>query len=147
MAKLQDEAQSDLNGPDDDVGWEKPFISEGDVLTAWTLRAVATSLPQPRPVAALHALNARFRLSSLVQAPGVYIQNMAVAAFTSISPEVATGPLGPIALENRRHLMEQSTEPQVLAYLRELQREQKSGCDPASMLYCDSNALLMPFTN
>ncbi|OCK91466.1 uncharacterized protein K441DRAFT_208219 [Cenococcum geophilum 1.58] len=145
VAELQRQAQGDLAAQDD--GAEKPFISEGDVLTAWTLRAVVSSLPQPRPVAALHALNARFRLSSLVQASGVYIQNMAVAAFTFVSPEIATGPLGHIALENRRHLMEQSTEPQVLAYLRELRREQKSGSDPASMLYCESNALLMPFTN
>lgn len=145
VAELRRQAQEGL--PVQDDGTEKPFISEGDVLTAWTLRAVASSLPQPRPVAALHALNARFRLSSLIQAPGVYIQNMAVAAFTFVSPEVATGPIGPIALENRRHLMEQSTEPQVLAYLRELRREQKSGVDPASMLYCESNALLMPFTN
>jgi hypothetical protein len=33
---------------------------------------------------------------------------------------------------------------QVLAYLRELHREK---ADPASMLYCESDALLMPFTN
>jgi len=140
------------------------FISEGDVLTAWSLKAVASSLPQPRPVAALHALNARFRLSSLAQAQkqtgtqpsgGVFLQNMAVAAFTFISPDVAVGPLGPIALENRRHLMEQATEPQVLAYLRELRKDSKhdpesdsdAPVDPATMLYCDSDALLMPFTN
>lgn len=141
VAELQRQAQGDLTAQ----GAEKPFISEGDVLTAWTLRAVVSSLPQPRPVAALHALNARFRLSSLAQTSGVYIQNMAVAAFTFVSPEVATGPLGPIALENRHHIMEQSTEPQVLAYLRELRREQRA--DPASMLYCESNTLLMPFTN
>jgi hypothetical protein len=142
VAALQRQAQSELTVQDG--GAEKPFISEGDVLTAWTLRAVVSSLPQPRPVVALHALNARFRLSSLAQASGVYIQNMAVAAFTFASPELATGPLGPIALANRRHLAEQATEPQVLAYLRELRREQ---ADPASMLYCESDTLLMPFTN
>jgi hypothetical protein len=145
VADLRRQAQDDLAAQDS--GEEKPFISEGDVLTAWTLRAVASSLPQPRPIAALHALNARFRVSSLVQASGVYVQNMAVAAFSFISHEVATGPLGPIALENRRHLMEQSTEPQVLAYLRELRREENNGVDPATMLYCESNALLMPYTN
>jgi hypothetical protein len=147
MAELQRQAESDLTAQGHEP--EKSFISQGDVLTAWTLRAVVSSLPQPRPVAALHALNARFRLPSLAQASGVYVQNMAVAAFAFISPDVGTGPLGPIALENRRHLMEQSTEPQVLASLRELRREQKSGIDvdPAVMLYCESNALLMPLTN
>lgn len=145
VAELHRQAQDDLAAQD--AGEEKPFIGEGDVITAWTLRAVASSLPQPRPIAALHASNARFRVSSLVEASGVYVQNMAVAAFTFISHEVAIGPLGPIALENQRHLMEQSTEPQVLAYLRELRKEENDGVDPATMLYCESNALLMPFAN
>lgn len=145
MESLREEALSDLKAQHNAAG--HLFVSEGDVLTAWSLRAVAASLPAPRPIAALHALNTRFRLPTLANAPGVYIQNMAVAAFTLVSHEVAVGPLGTIALENRRHLMEQSTEPQVLAYLRELNKEQASGGDPASMLFCDSNALLLPFTN
>jgi hypothetical protein len=42
--------------------------------------------------------------------------------------------------------MEQSTEAQVLAFLRELRRESKSGSDPA--IVCgEPDALLMPFTN
>ncbi len=144
VAELQRQAASDLAAIHS--GEEKPFLSEGDVLTAWATRAVASSLPHPRPVTVLHALNARFRLSSLTQASGVYIQNMAVAAFMFLSPEVATGPLGPIALENRRHLMEQSTESQVLALLRELRRESKADSDPA-FVCGPSDALLLPFTN
>jgi hypothetical protein len=156
VAELRHQAQDDLAAPDDS-GREKPFVSEGDVLTAWALRAVVSSLPQPRPVSVLHALNARLRLSSLAQAssssssssPGVYVQNMAVAAFAFLSREVATGPLGPIALENRRQLMEQSTEAQVLACLRELRRGSNtgSGSDPAMVCAESSDALLMPFTN
>lgn len=145
VAELRRQAQEDL--PVEEDGDEKPFISEGDVLTAWATRAVALSQPQPRPVTVLHALNARFRLSSLTQASGVYVQNMAVAAFTSLSCEVATGPLGPIALENRHQLMEQSTEAQVLAFLRQLRRESKLASDPATMICSESDALLMPFTN
>lgn len=144
VAELRRQAEGDLAAKDG--GEEKPFISEGDVLTAWATRAVASSLPQPRPVTVLHALNARFRLSSLAQASGVYVQNMAVAAFAFLSPEAAIGPLGPIALENRRHLMEQSTEGQVLAYLRELRRESKADSDP-TMVCGESDAVLIPFTN
>jgi hypothetical protein len=138
------QARGDLAAQDN--GEQKPFISEGDVLTAWAARAVASSLPKPRPVTVLHALNARFRLTPLLQASGVYIQNMAVAAFTFLSSEVATGPLGPIARENRRHLIEQSTEAQVLAFLRELQREFKSGSD-ATLVCGEPDAVLIPFTN
>jgi hypothetical protein len=144
VAELRRQAQSDLTGKDG--GEEKPFISEGDVLTAWAIHVVASSLPTPRPVTALHALNARFRLPSLVTDAGVYVQNMSVAAFAMLAPEVATGPLGPIALENRRCLAEQATEAQVLAGLREIREEAKTGTE--SVLMCgEPNALLMPFTN
>ncbi|KAJ6146816.1 hypothetical protein N7497_008798 [Penicillium chrysogenum] len=125
--ELRRQAQDDLAVQD--MGEVKPFISEGDVLTAWAARAVACSLPQPRPVTVLHALNARFRLSSLVHASGVYVQNMAVAAFTFLSPR------------SRRAL-----EAQVVAFLRELRRGSKAGSDPA-LLCGESNAVLIPFTN
>ncbi|KAH8911586.1 hypothetical protein BR93DRAFT_351993 [Coniochaeta sp. PMI_546] len=144
VAELRRQAEVDLAAVD---GGEKNiFVSDGDVLTAWATQAVASSLPQPRPVTVLHALNARFRLSALAQASGVYIQNMAVAAFTFLSAEVATGPLGRIALENRRHLLEQATEGQVLAFLRELRGQSKTDSDP-TMLCGESDAVLLPFTN
>jgi hypothetical protein len=120
------------------------FVSEGDVLTAWTLRALAQSLPSPRPITALHALNARFRLPALKNAQGVYIQNLAVAAFTSVPASVATGPLSGIASLNRTCLAAQATAPQVLSYLRAVDDET---ADPATMLFCDAEGVLMPFTN
>ncbi|KPM44900.1 hypothetical protein AK830_g1651 [Neonectria ditissima] len=92
VASLRRQAEDDLDVADDG---SKPFVSDGDVLTAWATRAIASSQPQPRPVALLHVVNARFRLPSLIQAPGVFVQNMAVAAFTFLSPAVATGALGP----------------------------------------------------
>lgn len=144
VAELHGQAQNDLAC--EDGGEEKPFISEGDVLTAWAVHAVASSLPQPRPITVLHAVNARFRLSSLIQASGIYVQNMAVAAFAFLSSDLTVGPLGLIALANRRHLVEQSTEAQILASLREMRMESKSGSDPA-VLCGDPTALLMPFTN
>ncbi|KAK7428450.1 hypothetical protein QQZ08_005069 [Neonectria magnoliae] len=143
VAGLRRQAEDDMVAAD---GGGKPFVSDGDVLTAWATRCIASALPQPRPVTLLHVVNARFRLPSLIQAPGVFVQNMAVAAFTFLSPDVATGPLGPSALENRRHLMEQATEGQILAFLRELQGESKAGSDP-SMVCGESDALLIPFTN
>lgn len=145
MADLQLQAQIDLAAHYS--GGEKPFVSEGDVLAAWTLRAAASTLPQPRPMAVFHAINARFRLSSLLKSQGVYIQNMAMPGFSFVSPEVAAGPLGISALENRRCLMEQSTESQVLAWLRELRKEETADGNPLAILYCESNDMLFPFTN
>ena len=142
MAALRRQAENDLATADG--GEEKPFVSDGDVLTAWATRAIASSVSEARPVVVLHAVNARFRVPSLLQASGVYVQNLAVAACTLLSPEVATGALGPLALENRQHLSEQATEAQVLACVRELQT--KADGD-ANILCGESNSLLVPFTN
>ncbi|KAL3587656.1 hypothetical protein FPOAC2_13554 [Fusarium poae] len=139
LMALRQEAEGDLA-----VAGEAPFISDGDVLTAWAARAVAVSLPQPRPVTVLHAVNARFRLPALVNAPGVFIQNMAVAGFTLLSAAEATGPLGAIAVANRRHLSEQASEGQILACVRELRRD--TAGDPR-VLCGPSDALLLPMTN
>ncbi|KAK1983635.1 hypothetical protein LZ30DRAFT_748508 [Colletotrichum cereale] len=144
IAELRCQAEMDLTPVEDG---KPPFISDGDLLTAWAVRMVASSLPQPRPVTVLHALNARFRLSSLIEAQGVFIQNMAVGAYTFLSADGARGPLGQIAQENRRHLMEQATEGQVLALLQELLKDSKSGGGDPRLLCGDPDALLMPFTN
>jgi hypothetical protein len=81
-----------------------------------------------------------------MNAGGVYLRNMAIAACTFLSPETAAGSFGAIALENRRHLTEQSTEPQVLAFMRELCYDPALGKDP-SHVFGDPNAILVPFTN
>lgn len=144
MQEIRSQAESDLAAAHS--GEETSFISDGDLLTAWAVQAVASSLPRPRPVTVLHAVNARFRLTSMLQAPGVYVQNMAVAAFTFLSHKAAKESLGVIALENRRHLVEQSTEAQVLAFLRELRCQAKTESDPA-LLCGESDVVLQPFTN
>lgn len=123
---------------------EKPaFVSDGDILTAWALRAISTSMPRPRPMTALHVMNARFRIPSISNASGIYIQNMILPANTFLSAEEALKPLGIIALRNRQHLMEQATEAQVLACLR----EQLQVSEPSKLFYSDANALPVPFTN
>jgi hypothetical protein len=117
VAAIRLQAQNELPNQGNDE--ERPFISDGDVLTAWTMRAVATSLPSPRPITTLHAMNARFRLPSLINAKGVYLQNMLVPGFIFVSSDMTRDPMGSIALSNRQHLLQQATEAQVLASLRE----------------------------
>ncbi|RDW87132.1 uncharacterized protein DSM5745_03774 [Aspergillus mulundensis] len=146
---LLHQARRDLavSAPDGDQDAEKPFISEGDVLTAWASRAIARSLSRPRPITVLQVLNARFRLPSLIKAPGVYIQNMAMGTFAFHSPAlIKNGTLGPLALQNRRDLTAQATEKQVLALLRELRQRAKSGREP--VIVCgEPNATLMIVSN
>ncbi|KAM0241439.1 hypothetical protein ACHAP5_007636 [Fusarium lateritium] len=141
LSALRSQAEADLSKTAGDV----PFLSDNDILTAWAARIVGLSQPQPRPVTALYVVNARFRLSSLSRAEGVFIQNMAVPGFTVLSSNEATGPLGPIALANRQQLRSQATENQVKALVRELQKV-TAGSDP-NLLCGPSDAVLMPLTN
>lgn len=141
VAKLRQQAELDLAKRND--GSEVPFVSDGDLLTAWAIQAVATCTAGARPITALHAMNARFRLPSLSNAQGVYLQNMLVPGYMYVSSEVARGPIGPVALHNRKSLMEQATEAQVLASLR----EQQIAGDPSTLLHTDSDAVLLPFTD
>ncbi|KAL4907675.1 hypothetical protein BDW74DRAFT_111791 [Aspergillus multicolor] len=148
---LLNQARSDLavsaSGTDTDQDAKGPFISEGDVLTAWTSRAIAASQPRPRPMTVLQVLNARFRLPSLLKAPGVYIQNMTMGAFAFLPPALLkNGTLGPLALANRRLVTEQCTEGQVLAVFRELRNQAEVAGDPV-ILCGEANATLMIVTN
>ncbi|KAJ8112220.1 hypothetical protein OPT61_g5360 [Boeremia exigua] len=141
MAAMRLKAQSDIVAS---VNKEnQSFVSDGDILTAWALRAVSTSLPQPRPVTAMHAMNARFRIPAIDKASGVFVQNMLLYGYSPLSAEEAMGSLGTIALKNRQHIADQATKQQVLASLREQFRSK----DASKLLYCDADALLMPFTN
>jgi hypothetical protein len=144
------EAQADLDATTA-AGTERPFVSEGDVLTGFFVRALARALPSPRPIIALHALNLRFRIAAIAQASGVYIQNMAIGAFLLLGAAEATGSIGSIALANRKGLAAQATEAQALAYLNEVfparGNPAKTGLDPARLLFGPTDGLLVPFTN
>lgn len=144
---LRKQAHSDISGLNaEKVQGEGSWVSTGDVLTAWATRMIASGLPTPRPITVLHALNAKFRLPSMVQAPGVNVHNAVEACFTFMDHETAVGPLGTAALENRKQLGEQATEGQVLAMLREVEREAETSDDPR-VLCGPPDALLVPFTN
>lgn len=111
---------------------EKAFVSDGDVLTAWMTQIIASSEPHPRSVTILRAVNARFRLASLLQTPnkGVYVQNMVLASFTSLPPQVVKGPLGKVALETRRQLSEQTEKQQMIMLLQRLRQKIEKGREP-----------------
>ncbi|KNG50040.1 hypothetical protein TW65_02958 [Stemphylium lycopersici] len=142
MTQLREQAEDDLSASSD--GEKAPFVSDGDILTAWSMRAVAlSSAPSTRPMTALHAMNARFRLPALANAQGVYLQNMLVPAYTFLTPELSRGPLGPIALANREALKQQATEAQVTANLR----EQRVLGDPSAMMCTEPTAVLASFTD
>lgn len=146
LARLRKQVEQDLVESSNAAGKPVPFVSDGDILTAWMTNAMASALPQPRPVTVLQAANCRARIPSLSQTSGLYVQNMALGAFVSLSASTATGPLGEIAQVNRRHLAQQCTEGQMAAFLRQLYALPHLQSDP-SIVCGDVNAVLMPFTN
>ncbi|KAM5350602.1 hypothetical protein ACJ41O_007107 [Fusarium nematophilum] len=124
---------------------EKPFLSEGDVLLGWTTRLIASSEPQHRPVTILLSVNLRFWMKALMQSTGVYAQNLAGASFAFLSPAMARGPVGPIALANRQHLKAQTTQPQLRALLRTVIADNQKG--DATFLFGPPNMLLLIVSN
>lgn len=141
---LRQQAESDLGGGDG--SGKSPFVSDGDILTAWGTHLIASSLPQPRPITIINPMNARFRLPELANSNGVFVQNMALAALTFLSPQDACGPMGKIALENRRQLLDQATPKHIHAFLQDLRSQPQDRRDP-SMPYGDPGTVLVPMTN
>lgn len=115
------------------------FVSDGDILTAWATSVVASALPKPRPMTVVNMLNIRFRLSPLIESGGIYLQNMVLAGYAFLSAQLARGPLGPIALSHRSHLVEQTSEQQTLSQLQTVRQDIKSSGSP-NLLYGEPHA-------
>lgn len=144
MDKLRQRAQDDLPVVD---GQDKPFISDGDILTAWLCRSVALSLPRPRPLAVMQALNIGLRLPSLINAPGLFVQNMTLSGGVNLAADVARGSLGSIALNHREQLAGQLSEAQVLASLRHIREKVKPETSSVPRLFAPPDAVLVNFSN
>ncbi|KAI2476242.1 hypothetical protein Ptr902_12318 [Pyrenophora tritici-repentis] len=142
MAKLRLQVQQDIASASGGDG-KDVFVSDGDVFTAWLIHTIATASPHPRPVTLTQGINARFRIPLLINAQGVFVQNMLAVGFTLYSPDVATGPIGQIAQSTRQQLAEQATEGQVIANIE----AQRVAGDPLAALYSDLNAVPIVTTN
>ncbi|KAJ5818542.1 hypothetical protein N7474_004133 [Penicillium riverlandense] len=122
-----------------------PFVSDGDIITAWITQAAASSEPkETRPVTVYSVLNARFRIPQLRK--GVFIQNMALGTCTFLPVQLAHGPIGSIALSHRQHVLEQGKEKQIFGFLRRAYQDiEKTGIP--KLFFGESHALLMLFNN
>lgn len=140
QTKVQREIAESTQGLD-----HTPFVSDGDIITAWITQAAASSESEkPRPVTIFSALNTRFRIPQLRN--GVFIQNMVLGTYTFLSARLAHGPIGPIALSHRQHVAEQAREKQMLAFLRSAFQDIEA-TGSLRLFFGDSHALLMLFNN
>lgn len=139
FARLRQEAYSDLASAPPDLltyntnpptpnGPHTPFLSDGDILLAWTLRLLTASNPTlhsyPRPLLAMNVLGLRSPTSTpsagypaLMPREKAYIHNCVTASFTLFprADDVLTRPLGHVAARIRKDLREQSTRAQLEA--------------------------------
>ncbi|KAF4445985.1 hypothetical protein F53441_10319 [Fusarium austroafricanum] len=120
VENLHQRALKDL---EDEVG--DPWVSPADAILAWVSRAVN---PRPsRPITMTTTIDARTRISELQGASGVYVQNMVLGSFATISPDDFRGPLGKQALVNRRGLLDQLQETNLIGILQLLRKRWDSG--------------------
>ncbi|KAK1981334.1 hypothetical protein LZ30DRAFT_592953 [Colletotrichum cereale] len=147
VASLRAQAMADLHAMDEKgLGTgEAPFVSEGDVLTAWWTRIVCLARGSNRPVTVLNAVDITGRLKT-VFAPGkLYVQNFALGTWTLLSSaEVLKAPLGYVARCFRYDIQTQTTPSQLMAFMRRVRQRGRCKTQP---IYGDPNSMLIIFTN
>ncbi|KAK4464719.1 hypothetical protein QBC42DRAFT_196226 [Cladorrhinum samala] len=152
VAALKQRAISDLElTGGDESPKSAPFVSDGDILTALGTKSVAASLGQnsTRSLAVLNVfeLRSRFPTSNIFDTSKfAHVQNAFFILVCIFSGQQARGlPLGQVALRMRQALLEQTTEPQVRAVIRDARASLKATGRPT--VYAEKNSMLMPVTN
>ncbi|KAJ4151606.1 hypothetical protein LMH87_012296 [Akanthomyces muscarius] len=96
----------------------KRYISESDAITAWVTRQVALSEPRPRPVTIMSLFNGRYALKQHLNPDAVYLQNMVLINYTTLSAEEARDAVAPLALACKAQLSEQTSESRALGFIQ-----------------------------
>lgn len=130
MAVLRQQAADDLsttnaNGQDTTasngtLAPATPFVSDGDILTAWLTQITFLAYgPSSRPVAFNNVFELRSRLPDVFDPSAAYVGNFARTAQTQLTADEARFlPLGQLALRYRQSLASQTTEGQVRGAIR-----------------------------
>ncbi|POS74871.1 hypothetical protein DHEL01_v206732 [Diaporthe helianthi] len=127
---------------------EKPFVSEGDVISAWAIRNISLSLgPRcKRTMAVLNVFELRSRLRQAFNSSTAYVQNAFFVLTTIFTvQEAQTMSLGEIALRLRSSTKEQTSVPQVEALVRDQRASIKKTDRP--VVFAERDSILLPFSN
>lgn len=119
MEAIMQEAKSHIMGEVDAASSElKPFISEGDVLTAMACRTLAQyqGSGSTREMAIIMAVDPRTRAKSVFRQDTAYVQNSPTNVYFLCSANKVLGmPLGQLALLVREAIAAQTSEEQLKA--------------------------------
>ena len=145
---LKQQAARDLAAEAGSSGGAVPFVSEGDILTAWCckLACLDKAPDSKRPVTVVNTVDVRSRLKSVFDPAAAYVQNLVIPCWVLLTVrEIVARPLGSLALLMRAALAAQMTEGQARAILRQQLRTTEETGSP--FLVGAPSGLLMPFTN
>lgn len=145
LGKLNDQIQREISETDC-LGASSTFASENDILTAWIAHIVCAAEPAPQPITVMAFLNLRAKLSRLSRADNVYAQNMLMFTYAFLSVQQLQGTTGGIALAHRRHFKEQTSESQVLSFMR-MMRHGLTTAYWNSLLFGDLKSFPIIFNN
>lgn len=143
VASIPSDTGSQSNGTN-----EKPFVSEGDVIAAWAIKNIGLGLgPEcKRTMAVMNVFELRSRLSQAFNSSAAYVQNAFFVLTTIFTVQEAQDlPLGEIALRLRTSTIEQTSEPQVEALVRDQRASIKKTDRP--VVFAKRDSILLPFSN
>lgn len=115
--RMRDIARRELSTKESD-GSELPFLSEGDILASWWMKTMVTALRPAfnRPIMLMTVFNVVSLFPEWFLGCGVYISNAIFPSYTILPVhQVLQEPIGVVAKETRRALVEHRTREQVQA--------------------------------
>ncbi|KAL9586171.1 MAG: hypothetical protein Q9212_001092 [Teloschistes hypoglaucus] len=116
VSQLRQVAQDQLR----QTGIEKPpFLSDGDIITAYFSRLVMLSRSRKRPAIIMNVFDVRGRLRDTFTSGAAYLQNLILpASFTVPAIDKSAMSFGQIALGLRKAIEEQTTDAQVRSLMK-----------------------------
>lgn len=127
-------------------GKEAPFLSQGDVITAWFARMIISSRSKKRPAIICNVFDLRGRLIDTFTRGGSYLQNLIAPASVFLpAAEASTLSFGEIALRLRQAVAVQATDTQARSLMRIAKASYAStGTMP---LFGSSDSMIIACTN
>lgn len=145
MVRLKAAAMKDLKNAYGHLGDKAPFVSESDVLTAWTSRFIGLARGGQTPAIIFNPFDFTSRIKAPWMSGGFYVQNLTGAMFTPITADTLVNePLGELALVIRKGIQEQATEEQVLA---QIYRLRQLGHNKTEGFFGDPSAEVIAYSN
>lgn len=136
MSRLRDTAEEQLR-LDPNSESPSPFLSDGDLITAWCSRNIILSRSEKRSALIMNNIDIRSRLDKTFSSGASYLGNLYFPASTLfLAGEVLKVSFGQMALRLRQAIVEQSSDTQI----RSLVRTTKSSYESTGHLPLFGNA-------